>query len=401
MPKKDNTIDTSFSRATSTGPYPQAEFTVANSGAMQFTCNLPPVVDAADSEAIEGGNNAELDGNESTSMPSNQSSTNDQDEHIPRPTNSFILFRTATDKRNIPELDNVKRAGARSKVIAQLWKDLKPEERQVWDQRAEDIRKEHQKRYPNYRYQPKPRRPRIPKRSGAPDVEASAERRRPSKRKSGRNVPDTIVTSPNVTTTESFQTRQPQEVHAPQPVYAPNFLQPSPNSLQPNGFDLSTFERNSSGTRPENYSNTTHTPSGHPQITQPFRNEIQATHAGVQSMQMTGFPGPSMPTYAHPDPYASAPCGRGMQTDSSFWRTTTGLNDTDANSLFNQWFPQNSNVYGGMHTSGPFGHPGSNGTAFNTNYASGSQSNQYVSSHPWDFATPTFYAQTGPTWQYS
>ncbi|KAL8292861.1 hypothetical protein RQP46_000555 [Phenoliferia psychrophenolica] len=44
-----------------------------------------------------------------------------------------------------------------SKVIGEIWGQLPPEEKKVWDLLAEEKKREHHERYPDYKYQPKPR----------------------------------------------------------------------------------------------------------------------------------------------------------------------------------------------------------------------------------------------------
>ncbi|KAI0093819.1 hypothetical protein BDY19DRAFT_989355 [Irpex rosettiformis] len=78
---------------------------------------------------------------------------------IPRPRNAFIIFRCQSisrlhsrshvglDRPPTPEKTLSKRAGA-------AWRDLPPKEKQVYKNLAEKERKEHQRKYPGYRYQP-------------------------------------------------------------------------------------------------------------------------------------------------------------------------------------------------------------------------------------------------------
>ncbi|KAG9044789.1 hypothetical protein FS837_007548 [Tulasnella sp. UAMH 9824] len=73
-------------------------------------------------------------------------------DHIPRPRNAFILFRTnfveeskltrgtEADNRNI------------SKIAGAVWRALPPEERLVWHKKATEEKELHKQKYPNYKY---------------------------------------------------------------------------------------------------------------------------------------------------------------------------------------------------------------------------------------------------------
>ncbi|KAJ8517475.1 hypothetical protein ONZ45_g5333 [Pleurotus djamor] len=79
--------------------------------------------------------------------------------HIPRPRNSFMIFRSAfLDERPI---DKTVEHDHRiiSRIIASLWHKMDPEERKIWNKRAEEEKDEHTRKYPDYRFTPKPRSP--------------------------------------------------------------------------------------------------------------------------------------------------------------------------------------------------------------------------------------------------
>ncbi|AMD18759.1 HBL143Wp [Eremothecium sinecaudum] len=80
-------------------------------------------------------------------------------QHIPRPRNAFILFRSHQQKlltdywkqsgQDIPHNCEV------SKIISFQWKKLTPEEKKEWHDKAEQEKHEHAKKYPGYKYKPK------------------------------------------------------------------------------------------------------------------------------------------------------------------------------------------------------------------------------------------------------
>ncbi|KAG8962142.1 hypothetical protein FRC03_004557 [Tulasnella sp. 419] len=90
--------------------------------------------------------------------PSSSHSRKQPLNHVPRPPNSFILFRsdfvqsnkltkgTENDHRNI------------SKIIGAVWNSLPADEKAVWQRKAEDHKRRHLEIHPGYRYAPVVRR---------------------------------------------------------------------------------------------------------------------------------------------------------------------------------------------------------------------------------------------------
>jgi len=85
------------------------------------------------------------------------------EDYIKRPENAFILFRRkCCEDRQQAEEEAAKAEGPAkkqrqadlSKTISQQWKGLSQDERQYWEQKAKDKKKEHEQMYPNYVYRP-------------------------------------------------------------------------------------------------------------------------------------------------------------------------------------------------------------------------------------------------------
>ena len=80
---------------------------------------------------------------------------------IARPRNEFILFRCEYVKRHSNGGRRVRKPpGAEaektlSKQAAEAWRNLSPQERLYWKERADGERTEHARKYPDYRYRPK------------------------------------------------------------------------------------------------------------------------------------------------------------------------------------------------------------------------------------------------------
>ncbi|KAK0486878.1 hypothetical protein EDD18DRAFT_651982 [Armillaria luteobubalina] len=75
---------------------------------------------------------------------------------IPRPPNAFILFRSDILKK-LREKDPKNKTGKQrflSQVAGEAWRRTTPEERQAFNNLAEEARADHLKKYPNYRFSP-------------------------------------------------------------------------------------------------------------------------------------------------------------------------------------------------------------------------------------------------------
>lgn len=81
------------------------------------------------------------------------------DEHIPRPSNAWILYRGATlaQLRNTPafKASGNHRQSNISRIIADMWREAQPEVRAEYFKRAEIEKLEHMERYSEYKYKPK------------------------------------------------------------------------------------------------------------------------------------------------------------------------------------------------------------------------------------------------------
>ncbi|KAJ3535749.1 hypothetical protein NM688_g6932 [Phlebia brevispora] len=74
--------------------------------------------------------------------------------HIPRPPNAFILFRSSFIKaQHIPEKIEGNHS-ALSKIIGKYWRTLPPQEKEKWEAKAIVALAEHRKKYPDWRFRP-------------------------------------------------------------------------------------------------------------------------------------------------------------------------------------------------------------------------------------------------------
>ncbi|KAF3984891.1 hypothetical protein FT663_05463 [Candidozyma haemuli var. vulneris] len=74
---------------------------------------------------------------------------------IPRPRNAFILFRQKYHQSVLDESTEAKTNPEVSRELGRRWRSLSPQEREHWTNLAEEEKKNHAKKYPNYRYTPR------------------------------------------------------------------------------------------------------------------------------------------------------------------------------------------------------------------------------------------------------
>ncbi|TRM59805.1 hypothetical protein BD626DRAFT_506473, partial [Schizophyllum amplum] len=76
----------------------------------------------------------------------------EEEEHIPRPSNAFMIFRRWYAKKHAGEA-----GGALSRRAGDAWRALSIPDRAEWEEQAESEKQEHARRYPNWRYRPRRR----------------------------------------------------------------------------------------------------------------------------------------------------------------------------------------------------------------------------------------------------
>ncbi|KAI0365799.1 hypothetical protein BV20DRAFT_972705 [Pilatotrama ljubarskyi] len=74
--------------------------------------------------------------------------------HIPRPPNAFILFRSAFIKNQHVSSEVETNHSTLSKIIGLTWQNLPHEERQVWHAKAKAALEEHKRKFPQYAFRP-------------------------------------------------------------------------------------------------------------------------------------------------------------------------------------------------------------------------------------------------------
>ncbi|KAI0297800.1 hypothetical protein B0F90DRAFT_1819119 [Multifurca ochricompacta] len=76
------------------------------------------------------------------------------DDHIPRPPNAFILFRSSFIKSRHVSTEVETNHSTLSKIIGLTWQNMPHEERQFWHSKAKVAQVEHKLRFPDYAFRP-------------------------------------------------------------------------------------------------------------------------------------------------------------------------------------------------------------------------------------------------------
>ncbi|KAL6454631.1 RFG1 Repressor of filamentous growth 1 [Candida maltosa Xu316] len=74
---------------------------------------------------------------------------------IPRPRNAFILFRQKYHQTVLDEGTIIRTNPEVSRELGRRWRNLSPQEKDHWNNLAEEEKKNHAKKYPGYRYTPR------------------------------------------------------------------------------------------------------------------------------------------------------------------------------------------------------------------------------------------------------
>lgn len=76
--------------------------------------------------------------------------------HIPRPPNAFILFRSSFIKQQHVTAAVETNHSTLSKIIGMTWQQLPPDERNIWHAKAKAVLDDHRRRFPAYAFKPAP-----------------------------------------------------------------------------------------------------------------------------------------------------------------------------------------------------------------------------------------------------
>lgn len=81
-------------------------------------------------------------------------STPNSEPHIPRPLNAFFIYRRDVNRKMKATSKQSHQQADISKAVAQQWQEEPPDVRMKYQHLAKEAQEEHQRMYPNYRYNP-------------------------------------------------------------------------------------------------------------------------------------------------------------------------------------------------------------------------------------------------------
>ncbi|KAI0044367.1 high mobility group box, partial [Auriscalpium vulgare] len=76
---------------------------------------------------------------------------------IPRPPNAFMVFRSSWLKSNDGMLAIERDNRQLSRITGEVWRAMSDADKAPYQKHAQDLKEEHARQYPNYRFSPKPR----------------------------------------------------------------------------------------------------------------------------------------------------------------------------------------------------------------------------------------------------
>lgn len=76
------------------------------------------------------------------------------DDHIPRPPNAFILFRSSFIKSQHVSTGVETNHSTLSKIIGLTWQNMPHDERQIWHAKAKKALEDHRRKWPQYAFRP-------------------------------------------------------------------------------------------------------------------------------------------------------------------------------------------------------------------------------------------------------
>lgn len=117
-----------------------------------FTYNDPPTPISDDGSYISDNSLFPPSSDCSAKKPAH--SKKKPENHIPRPPNAFILFRSSFIKSQHVSTEVETNHSTLSKIIGLTWSNLPQEERQVWHAKAKAALEEHKRRFPSYAFRP-------------------------------------------------------------------------------------------------------------------------------------------------------------------------------------------------------------------------------------------------------
>ncbi|PPQ96546.1 hypothetical protein CVT26_006333 [Gymnopilus dilepis] len=121
---------------------------ISDAGSIDVLDDLPPLVDPPTEFIMfppSGETSTQRKQPHSKKKPEN---------HIPRPPNAFILFRSSFIKAQHVSTEVETNHSTLSKIIGLTWQNLPEDQRKVWHAKAKEALSEHKRKFPKYAFRP-------------------------------------------------------------------------------------------------------------------------------------------------------------------------------------------------------------------------------------------------------
>ncbi|CUM64609.1 uncharacterized protein PRCAT00002217001 [Priceomyces carsonii] len=156
---------------------------------------------------------------------------------IPRPRNAFILFRQKYHQAVLDEGGVIRTNPEVSRELGRRWRALPPDEKDHWNNLAEEEKKNHARKYPGYRYAPR----RNGKNKGCPACRQKALRQQQLQLHNQQMLQMQQDQYQQYFQQTQPQAAQPQQIQAHQQVPQPQQQQQNPQAQQANSQPFTQF----------------------------------------------------------------------------------------------------------------------------------------------------------------
>ena len=126
---------------------------------------VPSLSHAETDNALHGACARETPASSMSSQNGSSHSRRVSTNHIKRPCNAFILFRSHAVTTNLIPKEIERDHRNISRIISHMWHNLSDSERKLWEQQADIEKQRHRQQHPNYKYRPSSRRSNVHRRN--------------------------------------------------------------------------------------------------------------------------------------------------------------------------------------------------------------------------------------------
>ena len=147
-PQQQSYVQDAYSQVSTSQTTPSVSYTDPNT-----TITGKPKTDSSTRSSVSSSANNNTSPTDANGAP--QCICKAKGNKIPRPRNAFILFRQKYHQAILDEGSVIRSNPEVSRELGRRWRALPAAEKEHWNKLAEDEKKNHALKYPNYKYEPK------------------------------------------------------------------------------------------------------------------------------------------------------------------------------------------------------------------------------------------------------